>query len=248
MGKSLFILLIVFPFILFGQKTRKIVRERVFPELSEVYYVLKSDTTVKHGSYQAGTLGKVLLEGFFKMGYRDSLWIQQSMEGKMRSIGWYKQNRRDSIWEFYDRKGELEQKFDLSNNQVLQYKTNFANHIFKIFTGGDTILSKLERPPLFFGGSSWLADYVEEELSIPLHKEGEKVTGVVYVSFMIDSLGATSHHRILKGIGKACNNEALRVIKSIPDDWLPGVYDGHFVSVEYTVILVFDDKTRPMEP
>jgi len=247
MGKILVILLFVFPLLLTGQKTKKIVRERTFPELSEVYYVLKSDTSVKHGKFQAGTIGKVLMEGYFKMGYMDSIWTQYNMQGNIRSRGWYEKNKRDSIWEFYDLKGELEQKIDFTNNQVLQYKTTFADHIFKIFTGSDTLMTKLERPPLFFGGSSWLGDYVAEELSIPLHKEGENVTGVVYVAFTIDSLGITSNHRVLKGIGKICNAEALRVIKLVPDLWMPGVYNGNFVSAEYVVIVVFDDKTSSMD-
>jgi len=247
MGKILVILLLVFPLLLHGKETKKIVRERNFPELSEIYYVLKADTAVRHGKYQAATMGKLLLEGFFKMGYRDSIWKQYNLEGKMRSIGRYDHGRRDSIWEFFDHKGELEQRIDYSNNQVLQYKTTYINHIFKVFTGGDTLMTKLERPPLFLGGSSWLGDYVAEELSVPLHKEGEKVNGVVYVAFSIDSLGVTSNHRILKGLGKACNNEALRVVKTIPDDWMPGVYGGRFVSVEYVVIIVFDEKTRTID-
>ena len=247
MSKILVILLVVFPILLSGQKTKKIVRERIFPELSETYYVLKSDTTVKNGRYLAGTAGKVLLEGYFKMGYRDSLWIQYNLEGKMRSIGWYEKNSRDSIWEFFNHKGDLEQRIDFTNNRVLQYKTIFANHVFKIFTGGDTLLTRLDRPPLFLGGSSWLSDYVAEGLSVPLHKEDEKVTGTVYVSFTIDTLGVTSNHLVIKGIGKNCNKEALRVVKAIPDDWMPGVYNGHFVATEYIVIIVFEEKTRTME-
>lgn len=247
MNKCLLFLLAVLPLFLTGKETKKIIRHSFYPMYKETYYVLKSDTAVRHGSYKAETADQLLIEGHYTMGYMDSIWTQYNLQGKIRSRGWYEKSRRDSIWEYYDRKGELEQKIDFTNDQVLLYKTTFANHIFKIYTGGDSLMTKLERPPLFIGGSSWFSDFVGEELCIPLHKEKEKVIGPVFVAFTIDSLGVASNFRVLKGIGKICNNEALRVIKSIPHDWIPGVYNGNFVSVEYVVIVVFDASTSSMD-
>jgi protein TonB len=89
--------------------------------------------------------------------------------------------------------------------------------------------------------------YFQNEISIPLHKPDDKVLGTVHVAFTIDSLGFTSNHHALKGISRICNDEAVRVIKSIPDDWMPGVLNGRHVTVEYIVIVVFDSNTRTKE-
>jgi hypothetical protein len=247
MEKILVILFMALPALLTGKETKKVVRQNYYPPYKETYYILKSDTAIKHGSYKAEAAERVLAEGYYNMGYMDSIWTHYNIQGKIQARGCYVKSKRDGIWEFFDNKGELEQKIDFTNNLVLQYKTTFANHIFKIFTGKDTLLSKLERPPLYIGGSNWFSGYVEQELCLPLHKPQEKVNGVVYVGFLIDSLGVTSNHRVLKGLGRVCNNEALRVMKAIPDDWMPGVYEGKFVSTEYVVIILFDENTRTME-
>lgn len=247
MGKFFFFLLALFPILLSGKETKKIIRQSFYPIFKETYYVLRSDTAVRHGSYTAETADRVLIEGYYKMGYMDSIWTHYNIRGKIISRGWYEKNKRDSIWEFFSAKGELEQKIDYSNNVLLQYKSSIAKYHFKVLTGKDTIISTLDRPPLFVGGTSRFKDYLQATISIPLHKSGEKVIGAVYVAFLIDSLGVTSNYRILKGIGNTCDNEALRALKAIPEDWMPGVLNGKYVSVDYIEVIQFDENTRTME-
>jgi len=230
-----------------AMETKKIVRVRPSSLYTETYYVLVSDTSVKHGSYKLENMGKVVVEGHYQMGKQDSIWTQYNPQGITRSRGWYENNKRDSIWEFFSDKGELEQKLDFTNDIVLKYKTAYASHQFQIRSGNSFYRSKLDRPPLYVGGSSRFSDYVANEIRMPLHKSDVTVTGTVYLAFTIDSFGIASNYHILKGISKICNKEALRVIKSIPKDWIPGMLDGKFVSVQYTVNVVFDEKIKPME-
>ncbi len=247
MGKFIILLLAVFPLLLPPKETKKVVRERPLPAFFETFYVLRSDTSIKHGSYKAEAMGKVLLSGYYKMGKPDSIWTQYNVKGKIRARGWYKDNKRDSIWDFFNNNGELEQKIDFTYNMVLYYQTQFAKLPFKIISKTDTIMSILSRPPLFIGGMSRFNDYVADEIHIPLHKQGEKVNGIVYIAFTIDSLGRTSNHRILKGIGKACNEVALRTMKAIPDQWMPGVLNDKFVTVDYIVLVQFDALTPTID-
>ncbi|MEI7828269.1 MAG: energy transducer TonB [Prolixibacteraceae bacterium] len=241
--------LFIFSQILLNAKdTKKITKVNIFPNFDEVYYVLKSDNSIKHGVYKAEINGKVLIEGHYNMGEMDSLWTHYDLSGVIRSRGWFKSNKRDSIWEFFDKKGELEQKIDFSTAEVLLFRTGLAQNPFRIISGCDTIMSILDRPPLFLGGMSRFKDYLAEELHIPLHKPNEKITGTVFVSFIIDSVGNTSNYRVLKGIGRVCNNEALRVLKSISEPWIPGELNGKNVSVEYILPIIFDSTIRGMTP
>ncbi|MCK9413886.1 MAG: energy transducer TonB [Prolixibacteraceae bacterium] len=242
MSKIPILLLAIFPFLLPPKETKKVIRERPLPAFSETFFVLRSDTSIRHGNYKAEAFGKVLLSGFYKMGEPDSIWIQYNKQGKIRARGWFKGNNRDSIWEYFNDKGELEQKLDFTHNQVLYYQTIFAKHPFRVISKTDTVMSILDRPPLFIGGMSRLNDCVNNELRIPLHKPEQNVQGTVYVAVTIDSLGKTSRQRIIKGIGKACNEEALRVMRSIPDDWIPGVLNDQFVTVDYIILFQFDPK------
>ena len=244
MRMIVFLLLIAFPSFLPAKDTKKINRINFYPNYNEVFYVLKSDNSIKHGPYKAETLGRLLVEGHFQMGVMDSIWTHFDLSGVIRSKGKFENNTRDGIWEFFDEKGVLEQKIDFSNYEVMQYRTSFSNQPFRVVAGSDTIMSILDRPPLYIGGTSILNDYIFNEIQIPLHKPSDKVTGIVYLSFMIDTLGRTSNFRVLKGIGKGCNAEALRVVKTIPAQWLPGSLDGKNVSVEFVLPVHFTSKMK----
>lgn len=241
MRKFVFILSALFPFLLFGKETRKVTIEYFNPPYREIYYVLKSDSSVRHGSYRLISDGKILVQGNYKMGRKDSLWTEYNQKGKLRFRGFFTEDKRTGIWEFNDDKGETEQKVDFTNGQIMLYRTQFAGSTFKVYSGHDSIFTLLDRPPLYMGGASRLKEYLASEIRPPLHKANEKVLGTVFVECTIDSTGKTSNHHILRGIGTKCNIEALRVVKALPDFWFPGVLNGKNVTTSYVIPVIFDE-------
>jgi protein TonB len=242
------LLLSLIPFILAGKETRKVTVEYFYPKCKEIFYVLKSDSSVRHGSYCLLSNKKILIQGYYKNGKRDSIWTQYDMNGILRFKGYFSLDKRDSVCEYFDNEGKLEQKLDFQNNAVLLYRTQFSNQVFRLISGSDTILSLLDRPPLYIGGTSKINEYIASVIESPLHKPNEKVKGTVYIEFLIDSSGVTSNHRVLKGIGTKCNLEAMRVVRLIPDEWLPGVLNNRHVSVFYVIPIIFDEKIPRYNP
>jgi hypothetical protein len=56
----------IIPAILFGQKTKKITNREGRSD-KEIFCVLKSDKTIKHGNYKRlGCKGEVVVSGFYK--------------------------------------------------------------------------------------------------------------------------------------------------------------------------------------
>ena len=242
MGKLVIILFALFPFVLYGQETKKVTIEYFNPSYRLIFYVLKSDSSIKHGSYRLISNGKILVQGYYKMGMKDSLWTEYNQKGKLRFRGFYTEDKRTGIWEFNDDKGEIEQKIDFTNSQIILYRTQFAGSTFKVYSETDSIFTLLDRPPLFLGGASRLKEYISDLIVPPLHKTREKVLGTVFVEFVIDSIGKTSGHHVLKGIGPRSNMEALRVARSIPDEWFPGILNGRNVTSTYVIPIVFDEN------
>jgi periplasmic protein TonB len=88
--------------------------------------------------------------------------------------------------------------------------------------------------PEFPGGSKALLEYVKKNLRYP--EEDNK--GVVYVSFIVSKTGKISNIRIVRGVSRACDMEAIRLIKEMPR-WIPAKQNGQPVDVRYTIPVRF---------
>ncbi len=69
------------------------------------------------------------------------------------------------------------------------------------------------------------------------------VSGTVYIRYLINEKGEVANVEVLRGVsgGKALDNEAVRVIESIPK-MKPGKQRGKPVRVQYTVPVKFNLK------
>ena len=51
--------------------------------------------------------------------------------------------------------------------------------------------------------------------------------------------GKTIDYKVEQGIGGGCDEEALRVVKLIPNNWIAAVKDNQYVSSKYTFPVSF---------
>jgi TonB family protein len=243
MTKTLLLLLTIFPIVLFGQETNMVIKKHENPWFKEVYYVLKSDKSVRHGNYQKlGYKDAIVINGFYKNGLKDSIWTEYQWRGKTKvSMGTYSANQKVGVWEFYDSEGVLEQKYDYTTNEITYFKIDEREKTkeYKVIKGSDTIETKLDRPPLYIGGLTLMFESVFENIHFPEEAKEHGVSGRVNITFVIDSNGNASNHRVFKGVGYGCDEEALRLIKEIPDNWVPGLLNGQAVNVEYSLVINF---------
>jgi len=81
----------------------------------------------------------------------------------------------------------------------------------------DTIYSVVEVMPKFPGGEKKLMSYLGENISYPETAKNAKVSGRVFITFVIEKDGSVNEVKLLRGIGSGCDEEALRVISSMPN-------------------------------
>jgi protein TonB len=60
----------------------------------------------------------------------------------------------------------------------------------------------------------------------------------VFIGFIVEPDGSLSDFKVLRGIGYGCDEEALRVAKSMPK-WKPGMQNGETVRVSYLIPINF---------
>ena len=96
----------------------------------------------------------------------------------------------------------------------------------------------VDEMPVFPGGDNELLKYIEANLEFPQEAIDGGVQGRVFVNIIVEPDGSISNARIIRGIGSGCDEEAVRVIESMPH-WNPGRRKGEEVRVSMTIPVSF---------
>jgi protein TonB len=84
-----------------------------------------------------------------------------------------------------------------------------------------TIRDFAEVMPQYNGGQSAMVKFLSTKMRYPAIARRTEVEGIVFVSFVINTDGTVIDAKVVKGISKECDAEALRVVSSMPR-WLAG--------------------------
>lgn len=103
------------------------------------------------------------------------------------------------------------------------------------------IFTVVEDMPQFPGGEKAMMLFVANNIKYPKKALEEGAQGRVIVKFVVNKEGEVVDAKVLKGIGYGCDEEALRVINSMPK-WKPGKQRGKAVNVYYTLPVRFELK------
>jgi protein TonB len=100
------------------------------------------------------------------------------------------------------------------------------------------IFTIVEQMPEFPGGEEKLFEYLGKNIKYPAMARENGITGTVYVTFVVEGNGKITDVKKLRGIGGGCDEEAIRVVKSMPE-WKPGKQNGKSVRVQYNLPIKF---------
>ena len=87
-------------------------------------------------------------------------------------------------------------------------------------------------------GQEGLMRYIAKNVRYPQIAKEYNITGKVYVQFVVDKDGSVTDVKILRGVDKNLDTEALRVIRSLPK-FKPGMQRGKPAKVIYTIPIRF---------
>ena len=100
------------------------------------------------------------------------------------------------------------------------------------------IFQIVEEMPSYPGGDQKLMEYIAKNIKYPQIARESGIQGRVFVGFVVEPDGHVSNVKLLRGIGGGCDEEAMRVIKSMPK-WKPGKQRGKAVRVSYQIPVMF---------
>lgn len=96
----------------------------------------------------------------------------------------------------------------------------------------------VDEMPVFPGGDHELIRYIADNLDYPKDAMESGIEGRVFVKIIVEPNGSISNAKIIRGLGYGCDEEAIRVIESMPN-WKPGRKNGEAVRVNMAVPVNF---------
>ncbi len=96
----------------------------------------------------------------------------------------------------------------------------------------------VEDAPSYPGGDEARIRFLNENIRYPQMARESGIQGTVFITFVVERDGSITDVRILRGIGGGCDEEAIRVIKSMPK-WNPGKQRGRPVRVQFNMPIRF---------
>jgi periplasmic protein TonB len=129
----------------------------------------------------------------------------------------------------------------VSENQENQndIAENIAN-LFQQFGENDEeqIYVQVDKMPQFPGGELGLRKFIATQVKYPKIASDKKIEGIVYIKFCVTSTGLVDKVSIMQGVDPMLDQEALRVVMSLPR-WIPGERLGKKVNVWYNLPINF---------
>jgi TonB family protein len=95
----------------------------------------------------------------------------------------------------------------------------------------------------FCGGDVSMREFIKENLIYPKEASKKGEQGTVYVEFTVKIDGSLTDVKIKKGVSEYLNNEAIRLIKSMPN-WIAAEKSGKLYESSFVLPILFKIKVK----
>jgi protein TonB len=146
---------------------------------------------------------------------------------------------KQQILEIVEDDEEIEEELEIESTEIDENtEIEFVETPEEEVVEEPEIFQVVEDPPQFPGGEEELFKYLGKSIQYPPMAKDAGVSGVVYVTFVVNEDGSISDVEVLRGIGASCDKEAIRVVENMPK-WKPGKQRGKSVKVQFNLPIRF---------
>lgn len=235
----------------------------------EIYYVLKSNRTIRHGMYlKIGRNRQLLEQGSYENNIKNNIWtkyvdynkfdLNGYYEKKVRKKSFYKNGYVDSVWIYNTFNDQIAKKVYYFNNETdstwVCFDDNERKEYIFDFRKNDVVeynWNNKSREYYVYREEIWVEEQIDsppiilnpfvvaQEIVYPPEALRKGIKGQVLVSVTIDETGEMGDIKIEKAIHELLDKEALRVIKKCNLNWFPAKRNGQKVTVKEIVPINF---------
>lgn len=179
-----------------------------------------------------------------RYGLPKSLTVFKTENGKIVEDGVVRGERENAV---LLQKDILEKPKDHQTFLIVEYNDE-TSKIAEEASGQDKIYTVVEQQPEFPGGYDAMMTFIRENMRYPAGARAQGIEGTVFVSFIVEPDGSVTDAKLIRGIGRECDEEARRVVESFPN-WIPGQQNGEAVRVRFVLPFKYklNQETAPVE-
>lgn len=157
--------------------------------------------------------------------------VDLTPEELKNSTSKYKQKAVTEGEQYFDKNGK-----EISFGEQLEILSADSQNA----TNSSTSKKSNEVDPSFPGGEKAMIKFLQENLVYPQDEKKKGITGTTYILFTVDVDGKITNVKVMNGIKdcEACDNEAVRVIKKMPN-WIPAKKDGQNIKFNQMIPIKF---------
>ncbi len=224
----------------FSQDIELIAKQVKNPNTTEKYFVLKSDENIRQGLYEKRSDdNSIAIRGYYSKNKKDSIWVFYASNGiDTTSTSYYADDKPNRLWTIFEDQCRIRYKFDYSKYDVVEYNWYETPNKFPILIDKIWIVSDIDSPPLIIGKENPF-QLISSSLRYPTRAQENGISGRVLISFIVDKDGSACDFKVMKGVYKDLDAEALRVTKILDKNWFPAKKDGQAITIEYFISISF---------
>jgi hypothetical protein len=146
-------------------------------------------------------------------------------------------------WNYYDLNKELSLTFDYDSNKLIYLKTDTSSY----FINNETWKSlQPDRQIRYLGSYAHLYDFLAMNLSSTYSSDAAKknINTVILLELEFDEKGVLIKKNIIGEHKEYFEEAILKVTESIPEYWIPAVYNGETVKTKIAFPLIYTNKTN----
>lgn len=102
----------------------------------------------------------------------------------------------------------------------------------------EEVIQNAEVMPQFNGGEEELYKFISTNLNYPTLAKENGIEGRIITRILVEKDGSITHAEIFRKLGFGCDEEAIRLIKQMPN-WSPGKVNGKPVRTFVTIPITF---------
>ena len=122
-------------------------------------------------------------------------------------------------------------------DEIMEYE-DVEEEVVRPDYSSQKVYDIVDEMPTFSNGDHELLKYIADNLEYPQEAIDADVQGTVFVKIIVEPDGSVSNAKIIRGIGSGCDEEAVRVVESLPN-WEPGRRKGEAVRVYMSIPVSF---------